>query len=217
MVPTTRRRTIQLACGIAAGPFLLGVVLLDGATRAGFDPIRHGVSQLTLGERGWSARLAFIACGLLMAAFTAGTRPATGEDSGSAWGSRLLGAAAAGLVIAGVFPTDPALGYPPGLPEGSTVAGGLHQVGGVLLFGGLVGAAIAWGRRSARRARRGRAAYSIVTAALVAATALAAGITYRLIQRGVLATGPAGLLELVSFAVAFAWVVLLAVDLLTER
>jgi hypothetical protein len=214
MMSTARRQAAQLACGIAAGPILLGATLLDGATRAGYDPFRHGVSQLTSGERGWLARAAFVACGILIAVFARGAERA--GDPGGTWGPRLLGATAAGLVLAGLFPTDPALGYPPHEAEGTSLAGAIHQLGGFLLFGGLIGAAFSSGRHFARSSRPRWAAYSITTGTLVTTTALAAGVIYRLVQEEVLTTGPAGLLELISIALAFAWVLLLAVDLRTR-
>jgi hypothetical protein len=209
-VPRILDGAAQVVGGLVAGPLLLGAVLVDGATRAGYDPYRHGVSQLVLGDRGWVARVAFITCGLLVGAFAFTTRRCVTGGPGATWGPRLLGAAALGLVVAGVAPTDPALGYPPGEAEGMTAVGAVHQVGGALLFVGLIGAQVVWARRFAHEGRPGWAICSVVSAVLVGVTATAAGVVYRLVQRGVLATGPVGLLELVSFAVGFTWVCVLA-------
>jgi hypothetical protein len=46
----TRR---MLRCGVAAGPVSAAVLLLEGAVRDGYLPLRHPVSSLTLGPRGW--------------------------------------------------------------------------------------------------------------------------------------------------------------------
>lgn len=211
---STTLRFARLTCGIAAGPLLLGTVVLDGTTRPGYDPYRHGVSQLGLGERGWLTSTAFLVCGLLVAVFAYETMRTVDSGPGSTWGPRLLGATAMGLVLAGAFPTDPALGYPPGEAERMSVSGGIHQLGGFLLFGGLVGAALVWGRRFTRESRHGWATCSIATAVLLIASSLSAGVVYRLVQRQVLATGPAGLLELVAIALGFTWVLLIALDLL---
>lgn len=214
MLDIAHRRFALLVCGVAGPLLLLVVLLVDGATRSGYSPWRNGVSQLVLGDRGWLARLTFVVCGLLLFAFSVGVARTIRSGPGATWGSRLLGAVAGGLVIAGVFPTDPALGYPPGAAERASVAGGVHQVGGTLLFVGLIGAGIVFGRRFARESDRAWAVYSITTGALVAGSALAAGIVYRLIQKEILSAGPAGLLELVSFLLGFTWITLLAVCLI---
>ena len=216
MLQTSRCTALLLACGIVAGPLLLLAVVLDGSTRPGYDPWRHGVSQLVLGDRGWLARSAFVLCGLLLLAFASGVHRLVPTRAGADWRLRMLVAVAVGSVIAGAVPTDPALGYPPGATEeaGISLAGAIHQVGGTLLFVGLIGGAVVGARRFARSGRQGWAVYSIVTGVLVAATALSAGIVYRLVDRGVISTGPAGFLELTSMVLGFAWTALLARHLL---
>jgi hypothetical protein len=42
-----------LICGVVAGPFFYLVVLLQMATRKGFDITRHPISLLSLGSGGW--------------------------------------------------------------------------------------------------------------------------------------------------------------------
>jgi hypothetical protein len=49
--------------------------------------------------------------------------------------------AAAGIVVAGIVPTNPALEYPPGEPSVVTPSSVVHQIAGLFLFGGLSGAA----------------------------------------------------------------------------
>ncbi len=82
-----------------------------------------------------------------------------------------MGRAAVGLVIAGVVPTDPALGYPPGAPEPASVSvpAAVHQVGGALVFAGLIGAAIVVGRWFSRHGNPIWARCSFAVAAAVAA------------------------------------------------
>ena len=41
-----------LACGIAAGPLFLVVWAIQAFTRDGFDPARHPISLLSLGDLG---------------------------------------------------------------------------------------------------------------------------------------------------------------------
>ncbi|MGH3184154.1 MAG: DUF998 domain-containing protein [Streptosporangiaceae bacterium] len=48
--PLTRR---LLYCGAAAGPLFVAVFVVEGARRAGYKPLRHPVSSLSLGPHGW--------------------------------------------------------------------------------------------------------------------------------------------------------------------
>jgi len=43
-----------LGCGVIAGPLFVGTFLVEGATRAHYNPLRHPVSSLALGEYGWT-------------------------------------------------------------------------------------------------------------------------------------------------------------------
>ncbi|GAB7037735.1 MULTISPECIES: DUF998 domain-containing protein [Catenuloplanes] len=199
-----RMLRLVLLCG-AVSPVLLIVGLLwDGATRDGYDQVRHGVSQLTSGDGGVVARLLFVSCGaLLLAAVLIGSRS---PRSALRWQRRLLGLVAVGLVIAGLFPTDPALGYPPGARDAVSVAGALHQAGGTTLFAGVVAAAVVAGRDARRHGRSRWAAACLLTAWAVAVLAVTAGVVFRAVQRGVIGSGPAGLLELASMTCALCWV-----------
>ena len=51
-----KKRTVVtktlLACGAIAGLLFVLVFLLEGATRANYDPLRHPVSSLALGDYG---------------------------------------------------------------------------------------------------------------------------------------------------------------------
>jgi Protein of unknown function (DUF998) len=213
MGASSRTRLLLLA-GAVAALLLLLVIGVDGATRPGYDAWHHGVSQLTLGELGWLERLTYVVCGLSITGFAAGATRALSSGPGATWGPRLIAAVGLGLVVAGVFPTDPALGFPAGEPEVVSTAGRLHQVGGSLLFIGLIGACFTFGRRFGHDGRRGWAISGIVTGALVTVSALAAGIVYRLEMVGALSTGPAGGLERVAFGLGFGWITLVAVDLI---
>ncbi len=75
-----------LACGAIAGPLFVLVFLVEGATRAGYDPLRHPVSSLALGDHGWTQIANFVVAGLLTLAFAAGLRLALWPARGSMWG-----------------------------------------------------------------------------------------------------------------------------------
>lgn len=202
--------------GLASGPLLLLILFIEGTIRAGYDRVRHGVSQLGTGEQGWPVQAAFIVCGVLFALFTLAIRWSKRAEPASAWVTTWFGVLALGLVLAGLAPTDPALGFPPGQPEPATMTAAaiVHQVGGALMFAGLIGGGISGARWLARTGKRSWAPLSLAAAVVVAATAVAAGVVYRLIQRGIIANGPAGLLELTSFIVGFGWTTGFAVHLL---
>ena len=42
-----------LRCGLAAGPAFVTAFLIEGSVRDGYRPLRHPVSSLALGPRGW--------------------------------------------------------------------------------------------------------------------------------------------------------------------
>ncbi|MFI6387099.1 DUF998 domain-containing protein [Nonomuraea sp. NPDC050547] len=201
-----RPTTTLLTCGIAAGVLVPALLLLDGATRPGYSLWHHGASQLGTGERGWLQTVNFVLGALLLLAFAAGLRRALPPGSAAFWGPALLAACGLALAVAGLVPTDPALGYPPGQPEAVTAAGRAHGLAGLVLFAGLAAAPFVLARRL-RGGSRGWAAYSRCTGALVIAFAIAAGIAFRLDASGVLRPAPAGLLEHAALLVGFAWII----------
>ena len=101
-----------LACGVIAGPLFVVAFLFEGATRADYDPLRHPVSSLALGDYGWVQSANFLVAGLLTLAFSVGLRSALRLGKGSTWGPLLVGVWAIGLLGAGVFVTYPVSGYP---------------------------------------------------------------------------------------------------------
>jgi hypothetical protein len=60
--------------------------------------------------------------GLLMLGLSVGLRQALRSDRGSTWGPRLMASLGLGFVLAGVFPIDPGLGYPPRAAQDGPVA-----------------------------------------------------------------------------------------------
>jgi Protein of unknown function (DUF998) len=63
-----------LACGVVAGPLFVAVGLLQMLTREGFDPTRHPLSLLSLGDLGWVQITNFVLNGLLFVAAAVGMR-----------------------------------------------------------------------------------------------------------------------------------------------
>lgn len=160
---TTRR---LLACGTVAGPVFATVGLIQSFTIPGFDLTHHYLSQLSSGEFGWIQIANFVIAGLLTIAAAVGVRRAAGGTLGKA-GPVLLGGFGVGLVAAGVFVADPALGFPPGSPDTIPTQQSwhsmLHGVAAIVSFAFLVGACFALGYRFARQRQWGWALYSVAT------------------------------------------------------
>ncbi|TDC87020.1 DUF998 domain-containing protein [Actinomadura sp. 7K507] len=122
----------------AAGSWTFVVTfLLDGWTRPGYRPVRHPVSALALGSRGWLQTANFVLCGSLI---TAGAG-ALAEPPGNVALAVVVGVFGVSLVASGVFPMDAMRGYPPGTPDETpadlSLRHKLHDWAGMLVFGSL--------------------------------------------------------------------------------
>ena len=175
LAPMDRRSARRLlACGLLAGPVLVGVGLAQVFTRDGFDLDRHAVSQLALGTWGFVQIANFLVTGVLVIAAARGLRVALGPGGGAVWGSRLLAGFGTGMLIAGVFVADPAFGFPVGTPDGPgpiSWHGTLHGVGFVVAMVSWTAAMIILVRAFTVRGDRAQGAVCVV--ALVAAVAVA--------------------------------------------
>jgi hypothetical protein len=202
-----------LVCGVLAGPvFTLGW-LVGGAVRADYDPLRHFVSSLSIGPQGWTQIAVFVVTGALLVAFAVGLRLLADPASGRVFGPLAFGLIGLALIGAGVFVTDPLLGYPPGsplIPTIRTTSGLLHDLCGVPFFLGLPLTCFQFGRRFAKQGERGWAGYS----ALSGVAMLAAFIAARAGVRASEDFGYAGLLQRVTLVAGFAWTTLIAARML---
>jgi len=161
-----RLTTTLLTGGIVAGPVYIVVGAIEILTRPGFDVTRHDLSIMANGDLGLVHIVLLIATGLLTIGAAVGLSRAIQTGRGRTWVPRLLGLYGMGLVAAGVFTADPALGFPPGTPadyRGVSWHGVMHLVSGAIGFLGLIAACIVMSRRFAGLGRRGWAAYSLAT------------------------------------------------------
>ena len=206
-IPGTPRAWTRrlLRCGVAAGPVFVAVFLLEGAVRDGYRPLRHPVSSLALGSRGWIQTGNFAVAGTLFLAGAAGLARAGDPAVSSRVAPALIGAAGAGLIGSALFTTDPVSGYPPGTPDALTRpsrASAAHNLAAVPVFFGLPAAALACSWRSWRAGQRGFALYSGGTAVTMAATMAPAaagfGQSPRLVNLG-------GLFQRASIITGFTW------------
>ena len=171
--PAVSQQTARLlTAGIVAGPLFLVVWALQAFTRDGFDPGRHPLSLLSLGDLGWIQIANFVVTGALFVACAVGLRHVLHPGPGGTWGPRLVGAVGAGLMVAGVFVTDAGAGFPAGAPAGAPETswhGALHDVGYVMVTLSWTAACLVFRRRFAALGQRrwARACVATVVAALV--------------------------------------------------
>jgi hypothetical membrane protein len=212
-VKTNVKTRTLLACGVIGGPLFVATFLVEGATRANYDPLRHPVSSLALGDSGWVQGANFIVTGLLTLAFAVGLWCALQPGKGSTLGPLLVGVWALGLLGAGVFVTDPVSDYPPGATDrlsGYSWHGALHDLFSGPAFVALAAACFVFGHWFAGRGERGWAVYSAISGLVfvIAFVLTSAGFGQ---AAGLIDL--AGLLQRVAVAVGFGWLTLLAVQL----
>jgi hypothetical protein len=205
---------LLLSCGVI-GPLLFIIVfLLEGATRADYNPLRYPVSSLSIGDLGWIQAANFLLVGVLLFAFAIGMRRALRGSRGGVWGPLLIGLAGIGLFGAGIFTTDPIYGYPPSAPlvlAQYSLHGHLHNLCSLLFFAGLPTACFVFCRRFATSGERGWAVYSLLSGLGMLATFVLAAVGFAqnpsLVQ-------VAGVFQRLSISVGLIWVALLAFRLL---
>jgi hypothetical protein len=166
---TTKLTRALLACGGIAGPLYILVGVIEMLIRPGFDLRRHSLSLLSNGEGGWIHIAMLVTTGLLTIAGAVGMRRVLRGEPGGTWGPVLVGLYGLGLIGAGVFVADPALGFPPGTPpDANTISshGLRHFVAGGSGFLGLIAACFVFARRFIAHKQLGWAAYSIATGVL---------------------------------------------------
>ena len=202
-----------LLAGGAIGPLLFIVVfLIEGATRPHYSVWQDAVSALELGEGGWMQSTNFIVCGALVFGFAIGLRLLLRTGRGSTWGPILLGIVGLCLVGAGIFVTDPGLGYP---HEASTITltvhGTIHSLISLVAFIALPAACFVLARRDAADpAGRGWAWYSVGTGLRVVVFFLLTGVAIAL-------NGPGGLTQRILLIVGWSWIAVQAIRLMSKQ
>jgi len=176
---------------------------------------------LSTGEGGWVQIANFIVCGLLTLGFALALWSSSPSPSrGFAWGPALLTIFALDLIVAGIFVTDPALGYPPGSPlgpQGQTLHGAIHGVAGLIAFGVLAATCFVYARRFRGDPDwKGWTAYSNITGAIIALGFIGATVSSVLDERGVVPNAPTGLIQRIAIIAGWGWIGLFALRLLRE-
>lgn len=204
-----------LACGAIGCPFFIIVFLIEGATRADYNPLRYPISSLSIGATGWTQAANFLITGLLIIAFAIGLRRTLQPASiGSTWGPVLISLVGLGLVGAAFFTTDPVYGYPPTEPlmlAQISTHGRLHDLFSSLVFLGLPIACFVFTRRFVSQGERGWATYSVLTGigflAIFILAAMGFSQTPGFVEFG-------GLYQRFCITVGWVWITLLAIHFL---
>ena len=209
-----------LGAGVV-GPLLFIVVfLVEGATRPGYSVWRNYVSELALSDQGWEQIVNFIVCGSLSIGFAFGLRRIWRAGPASRWGPLLIGLFGLSLIVAGVFVTDPARGYPPGAPlTGSpqTFHGAVHGVNALIAFPALGAAIFVVARRfAAEPGQRGWATYSRVIGVIFLLLFPISTISGTLAEHNLLSV-PTGILQRLEIILGWTWLSLTAYRLLREQ
>jgi hypothetical protein len=207
----TRQTTTRwlLTAGVFGPIFFVVVFLVEGWTRANYDPQRQFVSLLSLTDDGWQQIGNFVITGVLFALAAVGWRGAMPDGPGCRWVPVLLGLSGIGLVVAGIFLTDPGYGYPPGTPPGMPTQtswhGVIHQLASVLVFFGLPIATFVMARRF--RAEGGRWAPFQADGRRWSLYSAVSGVAMLAIFVGAFALPDlSGLLQRVTIVIGFGWV-----------
>ena len=157
---------ILLVCGAIAGPFYITLGVIQMLIRPGYDPTRHDLSLMSNGDLGWIQISNFVITGLLVIAGAVGMKHVLRGSRGGTWGPLLGGIYGLGLIGAGIFVADPALGFPPGTPADAHNLSGhgiMHFVTGGIGFLALIVACFVFARRFSLLKQRGLAVFSILT------------------------------------------------------
>lgn len=143
-------RTLLTAGGIA-GILFCGISTYGILTRPGFDLQRHAVSNLSLGDGGWTMVAAFIGSGLLTMLCAFGMSRVLDNGRGRRALPVLIGLYGLGLVLAGIFPPPACCGFPAGTPDDQlpvmTASAIVHSIAFMIAFSSLIFACFVASRR----------------------------------------------------------------------
>ncbi len=160
---------ILLLCGAIAGPLFILTVLIQDYIRPAFDPRLQPLSLLSLGDWGWVQIVNFVLAGVLNLLYAGGLWRKLHPGRAGTWGPLLIGAYGLGLILVGVFRTDPVKGFPPGAiaSTGPSWHGAIHALGGLFVFVALAAALGVFVRLFLEQKERWWAFYCMASAVLL--------------------------------------------------
>jgi len=206
-----------LHAGVVGPPLFIVVFLIEGLTRPGYSAWRNYVSQLATGDGGWVQVANFLVCGTLVLAFAIGLRSALTGSRASIGAPLLLGLFATALLVAGVFITDPGLGYPVGAPQVHTAHGTIHGFAGLGAFTLLPAACFVMAWHFAGEPGSGRwAVYSVVVGLVLVVTFFASTTVSAMDAAGTWRNAPTGFLQRIAIISGWTWITMVALHLIRK-
>jgi len=209
-----------LLCGVIAGPLFVTAFLIQGALRPDYNPLRNSISTLELGSAfGWIQSLNFIVASLLTLAFAIGVRRVLRLEMRSIWGPLLIGLWAVGLMGAGIFVTDPDIGYPPRTPYPipASMHGILHNLSAGLQFPAGILACLVFARWFAVRRQRGWAFSSAISGVVLLISVVLASYAFpRAFPQTEGLGSLGGLFQRIAAVCGWGWLTALAIHLLMK-
>lgn len=161
--------TALLLCGAISGPLFILLVLIQDYTVPGFNPRLMPLSLLSLGEYGWVQIANFVLAGALNLLYAVGLWRKLHPGPAGTMGPVSIALYGLGLITVGVNTTDPAQGFPPGVPAAPHPSGHgvIHALGALFVFVFLAIALLVFIRLFLARKERGWALYCLLSAVLV--------------------------------------------------
>lgn len=154
-----------LGAGVLITPVFFAVAAVLALISEGFDLRKQALSALSLGPYGWIQQSNFVLCGVLALLCAIGFWRTLEKRPLDRLGSILVLLVGLGLLLAGLFSTDPAFGFPKGAPEGfpSQLSQGalIHSLAFYTAFTALSVASFVFSGLFSPRKMRGWAAYSL--------------------------------------------------------
>ena len=214
---TDKKTKILLLSGAIGCWLFVLASIIEGGIQVDYNPIRHPVSSLSIGEFGWLQVVNFIILGLLILGFALGVWRSLQPSKDSLLAAIVIGLVAIGLIGAGIFTTDPEYGYPVDIPlmlAPFSIHGQLHEFFSILIFVGLPIACFILRHRFLTLGEPGWAAYSAFTGIAMFGTFILSGLAFK---QKVQLSDFAGLYQRLSITLGSIWITLLALHLIRTR
>lgn len=208
---------ILIICGLIAGPIFTLSWLIAGATRKGYNPLRHPVSSLSIGSYGWTQITTFLLTGILLLGFSVALIHISRFKRVSTSGAILIALCAIGLIGAAFFVSDPLSGYPMGqhtFPANRSVSGKLHDLFSSFFFLGFPFAAYKYCRYFLKFKNVSWAIYSFISIILFVCFFVFSSLGFGQIH-GFVNFG--GLFQRISISVVWCWMTILAIQMLKNE
>lgn len=151
-LPDQRPTTRFLLWSGAIGPILFALIfLIEDATFPGYNAWQTTISTLVLSDQGWIQIANFHLLGLSTLGFAVGLKRVFKTGLACSSAPALFTVVGIGLILAGIFVTDPCLGYPVSSPAGlkESLHGTIHNFAALTVFLALPVTCFVMGRRFA--------------------------------------------------------------------